>query len=63
MENFSAPLKERLGVYTPIMSSLPFFLDADPSYLEQVEFLPPHTGPHREIHETVIDIEPVRSSS
>jgi hypothetical protein len=68
--NLTAPLKgsplssfahpaEFQNATTPTFASNPFFLDADPYYLDALIFNPPHTGPVREEHETLIDLEMV----
>jgi hypothetical protein len=60
MENFTAPLKEKMNAFVPILSCQPYFMDADASYADAITFLPPQTQYNRSLHTTYLGIEPVR---
>lgn len=57
--NITKPSQDLMGAPAPFFFSLPFFLEADPYYLDSVDFLPPNNVPIEDLHQTRIDVEPV----
>jgi len=60
MQIFHAVVQQ---VNVPILSGEPYFLHADPSYLESIVFLPPGTGPSEDLHSTMIDVDPITGNT
>jgi len=59
LSNMTAPEAVQQGSPVPIFMSLPLFFQSDPSYLQQVQFQPPHNVPNMTLHNTEILVEPI----